>query len=153
MGKLYFEDIAEGSVAEFGRFEMTQEEIIRFARAYDPQPFHTEPFPPPESAFPKLIASGWNTAAATMRMMVEGWILKCHCLPSPGIDELRYVRPVFPGDILRVRLSVVAKRRSASRSDRGIVNCRIETINQNDEIVLTFKTNEFLKVKSIPKPD
>jgi acyl dehydratase len=147
MDKLYFDDIAEHTVAEFGSFEMTQDEIIRFAKAYDPQSFHTEPLPPPGSAFPKLIASGWNTAAATMRMLVENWIVKCHVFPSPGIDELRYVRPVFPGDILRVRLSVIAKRKSASKPDRGIVNCRVETLNQNGEVVLAFKSIEFLKVK------
>ena len=145
MNKFYFEDIGDDFVAEFGSYEMTQQEIIRFAKAYDPQPFHTDPVPPPDSGFPTLIASGWNTAAATMRMMVENWIMKCHVFPSPGIDELRYVRPVFPGDILRVRLSVLSRRKSRSKPDRGIVNCRVETLNQKDEVVLTFKTNEFLK--------
>lgn len=147
MDKFYFDDIAEDTVLEFGKFEMTQEEIIRFAKAYDPQSFHTEPVPPPDSAFPKLIASGWNTAAATMRMFVENWIVKCHVLPSPGLDELRFVRPVFPGDTLRLRLSVIAKRKSATKPDRGIINFRLETLNQNGDVVLTFKSIDFLKVR------
>lgn len=147
MDRFYFDDISENMVAEFGEFEMTKDEIIRFGKAYDPQPNHTQIDPPPHSAFPKLIASGWNTAAATMRMLVEHWILKCHVFPSPGIDELRYVRPVFPGDVLRVRMRVIGKRKSTSKPDRGIVNCRIETLNQKGEVVLSFKSIEFLKVK------
>jgi acyl dehydratase len=147
MTKFYFEDIGDDFVAEFGSFEMTKDEIIRFGKAYDPQPNHTQPNPPADSAFPKLIASGWNTAAATMRMLVEHWISNCHVFPSPGIDELRYVRPVFPGDILRVRMRVVGKRKSASKPDRGIVNCRVETLNQDGDVVLTFKSIEFLKAR------
>lgn len=147
MDKLYFEDIAEDMTAEFGGFEMTRDEIIRFAKAYDPQSFHTELVPPPGSAFSKLIASGWNTAAATMRILVENWIVKCHVLPSPGLDELRFLRPVFPGDILRVRLSVLAKRKSRSKPDRGIINFGIETLNQNGEVVLTYRSIDVLRVR------
>ena len=147
MDKFYFDDIAEDMIVEFGKFEMTQDEIIRFAEAYDQQSFHTEPVPPPGSAFPKLIASGWNTAAATMRMYVENWIVKCHAFPSPGLDELRFVRPVFPGDTLRLRLGVIAKRKSATKPDRGIINFRLETLNQNGDVVLTFKSIDFLKVR------
>jgi acyl dehydratase len=147
MDKFYFDDLTEDMVVEFGKFEMTQDEIIRFAKAYDPQPFHTEPVPPPGSGFPKLIASGWNSAAATMRMLVENWFVKCHVLPSPGVDELRFLQPVFPNDTLRVRLRVIAKRKSSSKPDRGIVNCRIETLNQHGDVVLSFKSIEFIKVR------
>ena len=82
-----------------------------------------------------------------MRMLVENWIVKCHVFPSPGFDEMRFLRPVFPGDTLRVRLRVIAKRKSISKPDRGIINCRLETLNQHGDVVLSLKSIEFLKVR------
>lgn len=145
--KLHFEDISDDMVVEFGNFEMTEEEIIRFAKQYDPQPFHTERNPPQGGGFPELIASGWNTAAATMRMMVDNWISKCAVMPSPGLDELRFLRPVRPGDRLRVRMSVLSARKSQTKPDRGIINFKVETLNQNDEPVLSYKSIDFLKTR------
>jgi acyl dehydratase len=146
MTKAYFDDILPDRVVEFGDYEMTQDEIISFAKAYDPQPFHTQVEPPPGSGFPKLIASGWHTAAVTMRMMVDNWISTVAVMPSPGLSELRFRRPVFPGDRLRVRIGVIGKRKSESKPDRGIVEHLVETLNQNDEVVLSFKSVDFIKV-------
>ena len=144
---LHFEDIPSDMVVEFGNFEMSEEEIIRFAKQYDPQPFHTERHPPQGSGFHELIASGWNTAVATMRMVVDNWISKCAVLPSPGLDELRFLRPVYPGDTLRVRLSVLSARKSQTKPDRGIINFKVETLNQKGEPVLTYKSIDFLKTR------
>ncbi len=110
----YLEDFAPGMVFEFGDYLMTEEEIIAFARKYDPQPFHTERHPPPGAAHPTLIASGWHTGAATMRMLVDHFISWRCSLPSPGHDGMRFVVPVHPGDRLRVKLTVLSVRPSAS---------------------------------------
>lgn len=147
MQKKYYEDIPSDLVVEHGDYLMTEEEIIRFARDYDPQPFHTEPNPPPGSGFNKLIASGWHTAAVAMRIRVDHWISKFEMTPSPGLDELRFHRPVFPGDRLRVRTSILKRRISESKPDRGIVNFLIETLNQKDEVVLSYKSIDFVKVR------
>jgi acyl dehydratase len=131
----YLRDFAPGMVYEFGDYLMTEDEIIGFARQFDPQPFHTERGPPADAAHPSLIASGWHTSAATMRMMVDHFISR-NSLPSPGVDEMRFVKPVCPGDRLRVKLTVSSVRASASKPDRGIVMLSLETLNQSSEVVL-----------------
>lgn len=148
MAKAYFDDIAPDQVSEFGDYEMTQDKIISFAKAYDPQPFHTHAEPPPGSGFPRLIASGWHTSAVTMRMLVDNWVSTVAIMPSPGLNELRFLKPVFPGDRLRVRISVIGKRKSESRPDRGIVEHLVQTLNQNDEVVLSYKSIDFIKLRS-----
>jgi acyl dehydratase len=132
----YLADFEPGMVFQFGDYLMSEEEIIGFAQQYDPQPFHTERRPPADSAHPTLIASGWHTGAATMRMMVDHFISWRTFLPSPGNEAMRFVRPVHPGDRLRVRVTVTSVRASASKPDRGIVLSRLETLNQNAEVVL-----------------
>jgi len=123
-------------VFEFGDHLMTEDAIIGFAQQFDPQPFHTERHPPEDAAHPTLIASGWHTSAATMRMMVDHFISRRNALPSPGVDEIRFVRPVSPGDRLHVKLIVTSVRPSASKPDRGIVGISLETLNQRAEVVL-----------------
>jgi acyl dehydratase len=131
----YLEDFGPGMVFEFGDYSMTEDEIIGFAQQFDPQPFHTERHPSADAAHPTLIASGWHTSASTMRMMVDHFISR-NSLPSPGIDEMRFVKPVRPGDRLRVKLTVISVRPSASKPDRGIVVLGLETLNQSSEVVL-----------------
>jgi acyl dehydratase len=141
----YLEDFAPGLVFEFGDYLMTEEEIIAFARQYDPQPFHTERHPPNGAAYSTLIASGWHTGAVTMRMLVDHFISWKCSLPSPGHEGMRFVRPVHPGDRLRVTLTVSSVRPSASKPDRGIVMLDLQTLNQMSQVVLTMRIPHFVR--------
>ena len=135
----YFEDIVVGSKASFGRYEVTREEVIAFAQRYDPQPFHLSDEAAATTHFGRLSASGWHTCAMTMAMVVEN--LKANQqagLGSPGIDELRWLTPVYPGDTLRCESEVLDKRVSQSRPEMGIFHGRTTVFNQKDQPVMTF---------------
>lgn len=133
----YFEDLTEGEERSFGAYEVTEEEILEFAGQYDPQWFHTDPErAAEESMYGGLIASGWHTAAMTMRMIVDNHLEDAMSLGALGVDELRWPNPVLPGETLSVRSEVVAKRPSESRSDRGIVKNASTTVNQDGEVKL-----------------
>jgi len=133
----WFEDFAVGQSAEFGDHVVTEAEIIEFAQRYDPQPFHVDPAAAAQSSFGGLVASGWMSCAMLMRMMCDWYISPASSMGSPGVDELRWLRPVRPGDRLRGRVSVVEVRRSTSRPDRGSVLLQQELINQDGEVALT----------------
>jgi len=133
----YFEDYQVGMVDEFGEVLVTAEEIVEFARQYDPQTMHVDAVVAGSGRFGGLIASGWHTGSLAMRLFVEHYLSKVATLPSPGIDELRWVRPVRPGDTLRMRVTVVEARRSNSKPDRGIVRSLVEVLNQNGEVVMS----------------
>lgn len=135
----YFEDYKTGEVAEFGGHEVTEEEVLAFAQRYDPQPFHVDPAAARESIYGGLIASGWMTASIAMRMLVDHYISPLSSMGSPGIDELRWLKPVRPGDRLRLRVTVIESRRSQSKPDRGMVQFLQEMLNQNDEMVMTIR--------------
>ncbi len=120
----WFEDFTAGQVLEGGDFLMTEEEITGFARRYDPQPFHLDAEAAKASMFGELVASGWNTAAVAMRLMVEHFFGANASMGSPGIDELRWPRPVRVGDRLRLRATVEETRLSRSKPDRGLVHFR-----------------------------
>ena len=138
----YFEDFSVGDKAEFGQYEMTKEEIIEFASKYDPQPFHLSEEGGKASLFGGLCASGWHTCSATMRMMVDE--MKEHetaSLGSPGVDNVRWFKPVFPGDVLRVKTEVQETRKSKSRPQIGITKSLNKTLNQKDEVVMSFISN------------
>jgi acyl dehydratase len=135
----YFEDYAPGTVFDCGSILVDEAEIVAFATRYDPQYFHTDPEAAKGSAFGGLIASGWQTAGLTMRLLVKGYLSSVASLGSPGIDELRWTRPVRPGDVLHVRVTVLEAKRSRSKPDRGIVHSLIEVSNQNGESVMSFK--------------
>ena len=138
---LYWEDIEVGSRASFGRYEVTREEVIEFASKYDPQPFHLSDEAAAQTYFGRLSASGWHTCAMLMRMMVEHMAERRQAgLGSPGIDELRWVKPVYPGDVLRVETEVVDKTPSRSRPDMGSFRSRATVFNQHDEPVMTLKS-------------
>jgi acyl dehydratase len=140
----YLEDFEQGMVFEFGDYLMTEDEIISFGQKYDPQPFHTERHPPSGAAHPSLIASGWHTGSATMRMLVDHFFSWRCSLPSPGPDGMRFAMPVHPGDRLRVKLTVISVRPSASKSDRGIVVLDLQTLNQMSQVVLSMRVPHFV---------
>jgi acyl dehydratase len=144
----YFEDYHVGMVNEFGDIVVTADEIVEFARHYDPQPMHVDAASAAQGPFGGLIASGWHTAALVMRLVVANYLSKVATLPSPGIDELRWVRPVRPGDRLRVRATVVEVNRSRSKPDRGMVRGLVEVLNQNDEVVMSFRPMNLLRCRS-----
>jgi acyl dehydratase len=139
IAKRYYEDYAEGAVFEGGPISVDEAEVLAFARRYDPQPFHVDAVAATRSMYGGIIASGWHTAAMTMRVLVDGYLSSVASLGSPGVDELRWILPVRPGDTLRVRITVIEARRSRSKPDRGIVRTLIETRNQRDELVFSMK--------------
>lgn len=136
-GPRWFEDYVAGAVHELGRITVEAEEVQAFARQFDPQPFHTDPQSAAQTNFGGLIASGWHTGSMMMRLLALNYLSPESSLGSPGIEELRWPRPVRPGDVLTVRVTVVDTRVSKSRPDRGIVRSLIEVLNQNGEIVMT----------------
>jgi acyl dehydratase len=132
----YFEDYVPGSVYEFGSIVVTEEEIIEFAKQYDPQIFHIDPIAARKTDFGGIIASGWHTAALVMRMLVDNYISHVASLGSPGAGEVRWPKPVRPGDELSIRVRVLEARRSKSKPDRGVVRSSVEVLNQNKEVVM-----------------
>ena len=150
MGPRYFEDFLElvdGAPIELGSHIFTEQDIVEFARAYDPQTMHTDPERARSSIYGGLIASGWHTAALVMQLVVANYLSKVATLPSPGIDELRWVRPVRPGDRLRVRSTVTEANRSRSKPDRGMVRSLVEVLNQNDEVVMSFRPMNLMRCR------
>jgi acyl dehydratase len=135
----YFEDYQAGEVIEGGDHLVTREEIVEFASRYDPQSFHLDDAAARDSIYGGLIASGWMTCSVLMRMLVEHVVSPVSSMGSPGIDELRWLRPVRPGDRLRARVTIVETRRSSSRPDRGIIRLHQEALNQHDEVVLSMR--------------
>lgn len=133
----YFEDYTPGLVIEFGDYPVTADEIIAFARLYDPQFFHTDPEAAKASIFGALVASGWHVGSMTMRMIVDHRISGASALASAGMDDVRFLKPVKPGDVLHARLTVIDAKPSRSKPDRGIVRQRVETFNQADEVVMS----------------
>lgn len=146
----YFEDYVPGSVYEFGSIVVEEEEIIDFATRYDPQVFHTNPDAAQKTIFGGLVASGWHTAAIAMRLLVDHYISHVACLGSPGADELRWLKPVRPGDELSIRVTVLEKRRSRSKPDQGIVRSFVEVMNQNREVVMTRKAVGMMLCRNSP---
>jgi acyl dehydratase len=140
----YWEDIKEGEVVELGRRTMDKERMIAFAREFDPQPFHTDEKAAEASIYGGLIASGWLTGSTLMRLLYDGFLKDTASLGSPGIDELRWLKPVRPGDTLTGRLTVIEATASRSRPDRGIVRTRMELMNQDGEAVMTITGVNFI---------
>lgn len=141
----YFEDYQAGAVYEFPVAVPTEEKMVAFAREFDPQPYHTDPAAAGGYPFGGVIASGWHTGAMMMRTLVDYFLSSVATLPSPGVDELRWLKPVRVGDRLRLRVHITATRRSVSRPDRGIVETYVEMLNQDDDAVMALKpVNMFL---------
>ena len=135
----YFEDYTVGVEQEVGSVTLSEADIIEFANKYDPQDFHTDPEKAATGPFGGLIASGWHTIAVVMRLLVDKYLDNASSLGSPGIDELRWLAPVRPGDVLTVRAKVFNARRSDSKPDRGLIHTSVETSNQDGTMVMTMK--------------
>lgn len=144
----YFEDYTVGSTYEFGTVSVDEAEAITFARAFDPQPIHIDPVAAAQGPFGGLIASGWHTAALMMRLYVDNYLSSVASLASPGIDELRWAKPVRPGDTLRIRVTITDSQRSRSKPDRGMVRTLIEVLNQRGEIVSSMKAMNLLRCRA-----
>ena len=136
-----FEQFEIGQTKEFGQYEVTEAEVIEFAGKYDPQFFHLDPEAAKDSLFGALCASGWHTCAMTMAMMVENMDKTGRSLGGAGVDDLRWKRPVYPGDVLSVRTEVVGLHPSESRPEIGIVKTRINVLNQDGTVVMEFISN------------
>jgi acyl dehydratase len=133
----YFEDLEVGERDTFGHYEVTADEITGFAEQYDPQPFHVDPDAASDSLFGGLVASGWHTAAMTMRMLVDEQFAEEGALGAVGVDELRWPNPVRPGSVLHVEAEVLEKRRDY-RPGVGLVRSRVETIDEDGDVVQSF---------------
>lgn len=142
--KRYFEDYLVGSVHEVGSFSIEEKEIIAFAKRFDPQVFHTDPKGAKKTSFGGLVASGWHTVGLVMRLLVENYFSKVANLSSPGVDELRWTKPVRPCDELSIRATVQTARRSQSKPDRGVLSTFIEVMNQRHEMVMTMKITSIM---------
>jgi len=135
----YFEDLVVGAETDFGTYDVTREEVLEFARKYDPQPFHLSDEAAAQTHFGRLSASGWHTAAMTMALIARAVVKDEQAgLGSPGIDELRWLKPVYPGDTLHVRGEILDKTPSRSRPDMGSFRTRTTVTNQDDVPVMTF---------------
>ncbi len=149
----YFEDIEVGATQSFGHYEVTREEVIEFASKYDPQPFHLDDEAAAKTHFGRLSASGWHTCAMTMAMLVGNMKHSRQAgLGSPGLDNLRWLRPVYPGDTLRCETELLEKRRSKSRPEMGLYKTRIRTFNQHDEMVMESVNNAMILVRDPDAP-
>jgi acyl dehydratase len=135
----HWEDFVVGQVREFGAMPVTRDAVLAFAGQFDPQPFHLDEVAAEASLFGRLSASGWHTCAMAMRMMCDEYLLDASSLGSPGIDSLRWTKPVFPGDTLCVRLTTLESRPMASRAGVGLVLSKWEVLNQHRELVLTMQ--------------
>jgi acyl dehydratase len=136
---LYWEDFTPGQTDEIGRHTFTEQEMIEFARQFDPQPFHTDPEAAKQSFFGGLIASGWHTCAIAMRLMVQKYIGQAASAGSPGVDNIRWRAPVRPGETITYRRVILAARPSESKPDLGLLQTRTEALNQRGEIVMTME--------------
>ena len=135
----YFEDFAPGQVIELGSRTITKDGIVAFAREFDPQPFHTDEAAAARSIFGGLLASGWHTGSLAMRILYDGLLKDTVSLGSPGIDELRWLKPVRPGDTLSLRMTILETIPSRTKPDRGLVRSLMEMRNQHGEVVLTIR--------------
>jgi acyl dehydratase len=141
----YFEDFKAGETFELGSTAVTAEEIIAFARQYDPQSFHLDPEAARQSIFGGLVASGWYTASLFMRMLVESVLNSSHGMGSSGLEQLRWPAPVRPGDTLEGRMSILETRPSSSRPEMGIVRWQGDGLNQRGELVMTLIAINFFR--------
>lgn len=137
--KYYFEDFPVGMVSELAGPTLTEESIIEFAKNYDPQSFHTDAEAAKHSIFGGLIASGWHTVSLCMRLICDAYLLEAASMGSPGVNEVRWTKPVRPGDSIRMRMSVIDSKPSTSKPDRGAVLHRWEVFNQNNELVMSME--------------
>jgi acyl dehydratase len=144
----YFEDVEVGRKASFGSYRVTREEVVDFASKYDPQAFHLSDEAAAKTYFGRLSASGWHTCAMTMAMLVENMKGSEQAgLGSPGVDSLRWLKPVYPGDTLRCESEVIEKRRSRSKPEMGSFKSTLRVFNQDDVAVLEMTSIGLIRVR------
>jgi acyl dehydratase len=144
----YFEDYIPESVHEFGAIPVEFEEVVQFGKRFVPLSYHIDPEAAKQSIYGGLIASGWHTAGLMMRLYTDNYLSRVANLGSPGVDELRWDKPVYPGDNLSIRVTVLEARRSQSRPDRGIIRSFVEVLNHKREVVMTLKMVNFVRCRS-----
>jgi len=151
--RTFFEDLVLGKTDSFGQYEVRREEVIDFARAYDPHDFHLSDEAAANSHFGRLSASGWHTCAMTMRMMVDQMHEKgLASMGGAGVDELRWLAPVYPGDVLRVESELLEKRRSRSRPEMGLIRRRNTVFNQENRAVMSFLVTGMIELRDPSAP-
>lgn len=150
MGFRYFEDFHVGEKMELGRRAVSEAEILAFARQYDPQRLHVDRDFARRSSFGGLIASGWHSCAIFMRIFVDGLLMESSAIASPGVDGIRWIRPVRPGDVLRAEAVAVEATPSLSKPDRGLVKHDCKVFNQKDELVMTIRTLALFARRPLP---
>ena len=139
MTERWFEDYPAGAVFTAGEIRVGAAEIVEFARKYDPQAMHTDPAAAAAGPFGGLIASGWQTGALMMRMFADNFLSPASSIASPGLDELRWLKPVRPGDVLSLRVTILEARPSRSKPDQGVLRSLVEVLNQHGETVMSLK--------------
>jgi acyl dehydratase len=150
--KYYWEDFPPGRVFETPARSLSEEDIVRFAREYDPQTFHTDAEAARATPFGGLIASGWQTCGITMRLMCDGYLLETSCVGSPGLEDLRWLKPVRPGDTLRLMATVLESTPSGKQPNRGTVLFRWDTLNQHGEVVLSMRGRQMFLRREPARP-
>jgi len=151
MSVRYFEDFRLGDRTDLGRYPVTEDEILAFARQYDPQRMHTDRDFAARTSFGGLIASGWHSCAMFMRLQVDGMLKESSAIASPGVDGIRWLRPVRAGDVLRAEAEVIEITPSRRRSDRGLVKHDCKVFNQKNELVMTLRTLALFGRKPLPE--
>jgi acyl dehydratase len=145
---IYFEDLVIGAKSAFGRYEVTREEVIEFAQKYDPQAFHLDDEAAAKTHFGRVASSGWHTTAMTMAMIVENMLNTQQAgLGSPGVDELRWLKPVYPGDTLRCETEILEKTQSRSKPEMGSFKSKLMLFNQNDVAVMHMTSIGLIRVR------
>jgi acyl dehydratase len=145
MNLLRYEDFSLGQRFDLGSVTVTETEIVAFARQFDPQPFHTDRATAAHTPFGGVVASGWHTAALCMRLLVDGLLSRMDTLGSPGVDALRWLRPLRPDDTLHLHATISAMRPSESKPDRGVMTMHLEAYNQEDEMLLSMEGVNFVR--------
>jgi len=145
----YLGDFVEGAVHEFGPITITEDEIVRFGQKFDPQLFHTDPEGARETVYGGLIASGWHTCSLFMRMFVEHYLPGPASLGSPGVDELRWLKPVRPGNELTLRITVHKVKPSRNKPDRGVLFSFCEMINQDSDVVVSMMGMNLIRYRDV----
>lgn len=136
MPRLTFEDFKPGTAMTYGRYAVTLDEIRAYASEYDPQPMHLDAVAAQRSLLGGLAASGWHSCCMMMRMLTDSFLINTSCMGAPGVDEVRWLKPVYPGDVLTVRHTVLSSKVSQSKPNRGFVSFHFEMLNQNGDVVL-----------------
>jgi len=145
MFKVFFEDLNEGDIAKFGSYKIEKEELIEFATKYDPQPFHLDEEAAKKSVFGSLCTSGWQTTAVMMRMLIDHVMeTGMASMGSPGMDNLRWLKPVLVDDTLRCEMEMLSKSESKSKPHIGFVKMQIDVFNQNDIKIMTVTANSMI---------